>query len=535
VVEPNRRTFFSLKIERRTGGPPPVATPPPPPPVEPVEVDPVDLYAVRLAFNFSAWVNRRVERFEFLDGRTVLRQMSIDFTLPDDPDLDPGQPVMVPVMILRKGLRKGVLRNLDVTDADERCVTVVESDRSRDVAIDGLIGLIEAVREPHEQVDPALRAKLKADITAERGGKGNRVAKVAMAAGDELGNSAREGVDALIGELREGFLLMVNVPFAPGEPGLIKVRYDARMETSLRNSVGFGFRGGAYFLLSRFFSTFGLAGRAEYFRKLPLRLGKSYHAEFVPAPGTYAEEARLSHEELPDGSRVKTPSKEDKVAYRDVNHSRPHVWIKGGGEGTNRGERGFLEVVLHAKREGLIFPLFFSTGVIAGVLSYVSAQAEHHRLDGITLGALLLVPVAAAAYYARSDENGYLTAAMRGVRYMATIAVLAGVVVIALLALGYVEPHSVGDVDFDSDKHALVIVRCAARVAIACTVALGLALAAPILAAVARRVSARVESEDREVEPHVTLGDMARLVLPPLFLIGIGVVVYIWLLSLLKV
>lgn len=489
---------------------------------------------MRLALSFSSWVNRRVEHFDFIDGRTVRRQMSVDFTLPEEPGFEAVREVMVPIMMLRKE----VMRGIDVTDAGGSSLSVVESGQARDITLNGLAGIGERLPRLVTQLPRAtLEEILKADHDT-----GADLAEAALASDGDVAEalrsvqrSQRERLTALIGELGEGFMLLVRVPYSPGKSGLIKVSYDARLETSFRQSAReLGLLGGVYFLLSRFFSSFGLVGRAEYFTEIPLRLGRSYHAELIPAPGTYAEEASLTLEKPKKGSSGggEAGERPSKNVHRDFNHSRPHLLDNPDGGKTDRSEQGFLEVILHAEREGLIFPLFFSAGVIAGVLAFVSKQGGHDRLDGITLGALLLAPVALAAYYARSDENGYLTTAMRGVRYVGTTAVLAGVVVIGLLALGYVQPH--GGV-VASDPNAMVTVRCAARVSLACAVALALALVAPFVDELARRAIVGVESRSRRREPKVTLRDLVLLLSPPVILIAVGVFGFFELMHLLPI
>jgi hypothetical protein len=475
----------------------------------------VDAYAVRLALTYPNWVNRRVERFEFVDARTVRRQMSVDFVLPPSDELEPDKPVLVPVMMLRRN----VLRRLDVTDGGGRSLNVVESDQGREVAIRGLTAFLTppAAIEGTEVLADALRVLL--DIKSAKGGDDDGLAKLAQRS-DEKIEAALEGsnsvqaatVKALIGELGEGVMLLVSVPYRPRVPMLVKVGYDAKLETSLLQSArGLPRIERANFLITRLFSSVGLMGRHEFFTKLPVRLGKSHHIEVAPPPGTYAEEANLVVEEA--------------SVERDFDHSRPHLQVRGGSTGTDRGERGSLAVILHARREVSVFPLFFSAAVIAGMLAFVSTQAEHDRVDGITLGAILLAPVALAAYYARSDENEYLTVALRGLRRIATLAILAGVVVIALLALGWIEPHTVGREHPESDGTALAVTRWAWRVAMVCAVALGLALFAPILDEWARDRWVRRRSKSRDGDTRFRLRDMAQLLAPPCFLIVIGVAI----------
>lgn len=475
---------------------------------------PAAAYTIRLALTYPNWVNRRVERFDFVDARTVRRQMSVDFALPHDEELEAGQQVLVPVMMLRRG----VLRRLDVTDGDGCSLNVVESEQGREVAIRGLMEFLTPPSpEPGTEIlkkalDALLRREGEDDgAKAQALRLSDRPIRAALADYDAVQAAT---VRALIGELSEGFMLLVSVPYRPHVRMLVKVGYDAKLETSL-GQLRRGLRERpraerAYVFFGRVFSAVGLMGRTEYFTDLPVRLGKSHHVEVAPPPGTYAEEASLVIE-----GRVK----------RDYDHSRPHLWVRGGFKGTDRGELGTLAVILHARREVSVFPLFFSSALIAGVLAFVSKQAELDRVDGITLGAILLAPVALAAYYARSEENQYLTVILRGVRRLATLAVLVGVVVIALLALGSIEPQREAGKVVTSDSTALLVTRWAARVAIFCTVALGMAMLAPVLDEWTRNASIPDRSDSESEDYRFGMRELLWLLLPPYFLLGIGAVI----------
>jgi hypothetical protein len=482
-----------------------------------------DAYAVRLALTFTKWVHRNVERFEIVDADTVCRQMSVDFTLPEQEGLVIGQTVAVPLMVPRKGL----LRGLDVTDAKGHSLNVLESAEGQAVALGGLKRFLEGLAGAELPELPMLEAILSREPEEAR-----KLVKDALKGDGEIGEILGERTDmavqalvALVEELADGFLLMVALPYQPGTPSLVKVSYEtqfeepAQEESWLRRATRLGYR-----LPSRLLGSLGLMGRVEYFKALRVRHGRSYHVEVLPAAGTYSGEAFLTIEGSEQEPESRLGSREDAPAtgvWRDTNPSRPHLWVGGGGHKTNRGERGQVGVILYARRDGLIFPLFFSAAVIAGVLAFVPTQDG--SLDGITLGALLLAPVALAAYYARSDENGYLTMALRGVRGLATLSVIAGVTVIGLLALGYIQPAPAGGGAVSpSNPTAIEIARWAARAALICADVLGLALVAPTLSAMARRAMGhRVEGPQQAGSPKVSA--LALAAVPPLILIVVGV------------
>lgn len=508
----------------------------------PLPAPPVEAYTVRLALTFSNWVHRRVERFEFVDAETVRRHMSVDFTLPIELGLEEGQVVAVPLMVQKK--RVQILRSLDVTDADGRSLNVLESEKSQKVVIDGLKAVLAGLGGT-KSVE-AVSATLEAIVSQKKGRAAGEMAKQAMADGGAIDNAlgnrdpeAAEAMKALIQELAVGYMLFVALPYRPTTPQLLKLSYDEPLEAPIdvegRARLAHA-RRSLTRTLNRMLSSLGLMGRVESVLGLPVRLGASYHAEIVPAPGTYSGEASLLIKEPSQekgSNSVKSQAVIREGVCRDAHRSRPHLWVGGGGRETNRGELGDLRVILYARRDGLIFPLFFSAAVIAGVLALVPTQ--YRQLDGITLGALLLAPVALAAYYARSDENDYLTAAMRGMRGVATLSVIAGIATIALLGLGYIQPHSgEGGRVLESDPTAIELARWAGRVALVCAIELGLAVLAPTVAEAARRaLSGKITCRPAGTSGRVR--DFVILALPPTTLIVAGVVLAVWMFDLLPI
>ena len=71
----------------------------------------------------------------------------------------------------------------------------------------------------------------------------------------------------------------------------------------------------------------------------------------------------------------------------------------------SQSETASLTVVLQARRETLIVPLLVSAVIITVPLWFLEREAAFGRLDGATLGALLLVPFLLAAFYIRSATH----------------------------------------------------------------------------------------------------------------------------------
>jgi hypothetical protein len=511
--------------------------------VEPKTPTFIDLYAARLALSPGSWVSRRVERFDFLDATTVRRHMSIDFVLPalppsEEPDREGSPQVLVPLMLLKRGM----LRGLDVTDADGRSLNVIESAAGSAVMLAGIRDFVARVTGKGLENVPAsgleriftfdperARNAAKSALDPRSGEIGRLLDEIPSPDdADEKKRKEAEGfrtelietVKALVTELASGFPLLVSVPYRPDVPSLVKVSYDTWIESTVRDFWrARKRRAAARLFASRVFSSLALVGRVEYFAALEVRRSRSYHAEVVPAPGTYCEEANLclrrpDKDTQSDGSTTRG-------VYRDFDHSRPHLWVGDSGDGTDRAEQGVLEVSLFASRDGLILPLFFSAALIAGVLSLVLAR--HPDVDGITLGALLLAPVALATYYARSDENGYLTMAMRLVRRVALLSITAAVTAVVMISLGYVEaPDGNGRTRTLGTPTALRVMEVAAWVALICAVLLALAWCAPVVNEFARRFWFKADTRPLPRRGKVGQPNLRMTLTPALVLFIVG-------------
>lgn len=440
--------------------------PPPAPSIKPLSDGERPRYAVRLAMRFEKWVHRRVETFEFLDAETVRRRMSVDFTLPEHRAIEEGETVFVPLMIIEKR----DLRNLDVRDRDKTRLNVLTREQSSAIALSGLEALLGSGEEaavPREQLvqiieGPASSAgRLAESISIDE----ERMLAVweASGASPEAVRILSATIKALLEDLAIGFMLLVPISYRPDQRRLIKFSFDAEMRhPKLRQIQRWG-RAGAYRWATRILSSFGLVGRQEEFDDLSPGWTESYHAELLPPAGTYATDTKLT---------ITTTESDEPLVSTDDNHWRPHVRAPQEGRTRNPADSGVLTTRFQARRDGLVFPLFLGAAIITGVLAYVPEQAKH--LDGVTLGALLLAPFALSLYYARSDENSYVTNAMRGMRFIGTVPVVAGVLVIGLVALGYL-----GRSPAENPHWAITLTLWAGRISAGATVVLLMALLTP--------------------------------------------------------
>lgn len=423
---------------------------------QPASSDDLARYALRLALNPRAWVRRRVETFEFLDAATVRRRMSVDVVLPPSSRFDSGVTVYVPLMLLKKR----DLRNFDLRDEQSGALPLLNSNESGALAVRGLRRYLSAFDEVTDE-----HARVLGVVVTERVGQRAREAldgklKPLLAAVPE---ADRDSVRELIEQLDDAFLVMAGIPYEPRSRRVLKFSYDLEHRTG--ESAGRLQR--AYLFGLHLVASFGLLPRVERFEGLVVGLGESYHAEVVPPVDTYVDDARL-----------KVADREPIV---DTHRFRPHLHAVS----ESPGDRGTLTLLMHAQREGLVLPLLFSALAISGTLALVPRNAD--RLDGQTLAALLLVPFALAAFFIRSAENSYVTQMLRGVRVTAAAPVGAGVLTIAMLGLGFLDPP--GE-DTSSSTTVVDVARYAAWVSGGATALLAAAAVAP---PVGRRVRPKIQ------------------------------------------
>lgn len=418
-------------------------------------IDGVDnaAYTLLLAATFGLWVHRRVETFEFPEADTIRRRMSVDFTLPSTSSVNEEQVIAVPLTILKKGY----LRNFDLTDENGVSLNVLTTAQNADVVVAGFEAFLTSVRKPGDALAAALRGVVgehDAELAGERlasaldGELGNALGEITRAQGSEV-------LRLLLGELAGGYMLLVPLHERPERRRLLKFTYDAPLQLAPMR-----LRDRAYRLITGASSGLGWSARIEDFEELPVGWAQSYHVEVAAPEDTWVAEAVLEEE----GGEAVEMDRESSPRLL-----RPHLHVAG----CRRDQTAQLTLSLYARRDALVVPLLFAAAAITSVLAYIPQHGSD--LDGQTLGALLLVPFALSAFYVRPSEHSYVTRGIRGMRVIALVPVVAGVLALALIGLGLVG----GAVN---DHAAIEAARWAARSSAAAAYLLLIAFLAPSLA-----------------------------------------------------
>lgn len=444
---------------------------------------------------FSEWVHRRVETIEFPNAEVVRRRMSVDFSMLPSDFFREGEVVYVPLMILRKA----VLRNFDLRDESGLPLQMLTTGQNGRVATLGLdYWLWSGAQNEAASLDAALLRTVgeanpqQAYLATARELTGGILA----AALRELPASepTRLAIRGLIKELAGGFLLLVPMGYQPEVRKLVKFSYDASRRQSDELDFGklieqatpgdraaleavFGrpdsnAAGRRYRQVRNLLAQAGLAARLEDIEDVQLGWSQSYHVELVPPGEMRVAEATIEPREQPP--------------LRDNNRFRPHMHVRD----QPRDSVGQVSLSLHAQRDALVSPLAFSAAIIATVLAVLPGRLES-GVDFQTLAALLVLPSALAAFYVRSSEHSYVTGALRGLRLIAVVPVIAGLWVLGMLGLGFL--------DLDRNGHlvnpgALVAAEWAARLAVGAGALLVTAFVAPAGGVVARAVARKAEA-----------------------------------------
>jgi hypothetical protein len=442
--------------------------------------------------------------------------MAVDFTLAPEETLTEGQLVHVPLMVLNKES----LRNFDVVDEEGRSLTVLTARQNGELAARGLALLLWDLWPPELPTPETVIAPI---VQTEDPHEATQLLDNALASGQPLQQALehyaevdrRDVIRALLTELARGFMLLVPVEYRAGSRRLIKFSYDAahrpipiRRARQHQLSQPPLFRRLASRML-RFLASCGFAARIEDFEGLPVGWSESYHSEIVPPPDSYLAETSLEIRHAEETERV-----------RDDHRFRGHVR----GHGRARGDRAQLTVLLQVQREALVLPLFIAAAALAGTLAYVPSHAA--ELDTQALSALLLVPVALVAYYVRSTENSYVRASLRGLRLIAGVPALAGILILAMIGLRFLGTST-------PDETAISVSRWSAHAALWSAVLLSLALINPWLGEMRRRFVRVAQDQANEWPRRLVLALLTAL--SGLGFLALGGAVLFWLYRLLPI
>ena len=432
-----------------------------PPSTPPVPAGPETLgaVAVALAWDWTSWVNRRVETIEFVEDTTIRRAMSIDFTLPEVAALAaPVQPdawIAVPLEIIAKK----PLMHLDVIDEQRASLSTLNTLQNSELAGHGLALLFDAIAAQSGQppVTVATRDRLEELVRAPVI-RATQIRDELLAPGAELNRLLRVGTRQerlevrLIRELTAGFMLLVQVQYEPGRNRVVKFAYDVehRWDDRRPGSIPADDDRGLRSIPARFLRGLGALPRRRTF---VLRIGRAqgHHVEVVAPEDTEIIAAKLEGRQWSTETSARVPFALDAQAG---SRSRSHAYVSllAGREGaadaaeqrgkqlSGRSDRAEFTVAIAPRRAGVVAVATIMAIFTALTLALFASRLAD--LDGQTSAAvLLLVPAIFAAYVSRAGEHPFATRSLFGIRVFALVGGVLAAVLCAMIGAGLTKPQ----------------------------------------------------------------------------------------------
>ena len=414
-----------------------------PTPTVPAGPETLGAVAVALAWDWTIWVNRRVETIEFVEDTTIRRAVSIDFTLPPPADL--AVPIaekdwiVVPLQIIAKR----PLMHLDVFDEQRAALSTLNTVLNTDLVTRGVVRLLDAIGGPAG--GPPLTAptrKAIAELVQAPIARATVIRDALLAPNQELatvlsiGTPAQRSERQLVDELTTGFLQLVQLPYEPGRHRVVKVAYDVTHPWDEATST----------ILLRTLRGLGSLPRRRTF-ELNIGQGLGHHVEVLAPEDTEIVSAKLRGTQWSSVARGPQPLS---VPAQGRSRSRAHAYVRllAGDEGANdpgvlrelrslgRGDRAEFTVALAPRRAGVVAVATVSAAFIAAVMIVFATRLSN--LDGQTSAAvLLLVPAIFAAYISRPGEHPFATRALIGVRAWALVGAFFAAVLSVMIGAGF--------------------------------------------------------------------------------------------------
>jgi hypothetical protein len=347
------------------------------------------------------WVHRRVESVEFRDDRTVLRSVSVDFTLPDwAPSVTLAKNHVVRLVPLAH-LKKRPLVGLDVFDEAGQSIPLLTGTQTGRMVAEGLVAF--ARKLVHGGLTGTLQPSLEQDLRAITGDNLEEARKAwhsILHCGDDderLKLASNRGFRMLTGRYQRNFLMLIPLQDEERARRVLKFRY---VEPFRRT-------GGPWRLL----------------------VGEPHLARFE-APGVQEGGGYHLEIDLPDGVRVtsvslgtgdqRTQAEDDDrpSTDRQVVGSKVHLCVRY----FPYDARAEAQTGLRATRSGWLASACFSVWLIAIILavgdvwlrSHAKAQYPNISSTGVTL--LLVIPGIFASLLARHAEHAMVAHLLRAIR-----------------------------------------------------------------------------------------------------------------------
>jgi hypothetical protein len=408
-----------------------------PDPVEPVPLE-VGRRLLLAQYEFSEWVLRRVEKVRFTQERSVNRQISVEFRVPDYAPVivdEDGTPVswLVPLTVLRRR----TVTNLDIRDEEDRSISLfgLRLTQSLDEA------MLRAAAAPIDGAAPGAPSPqvIRDLVFGER-----EAVEAAVGKADDRLPGDRPPAElvyaATFRHLRHNFSLYVALPVAQGRHRILRMAFDDRTTWRYQYPLVDGDDVVRYRPFDRRvrspLNVLGLRLTRIRFLTPSAERAASYHFEFFSPDGLQVREATLIADRpntvAGDGSSPKPVQADNAAGGMSVGlhavdvpaHSLCRVQLE-----------------LYIASRGWLSTLLASCFAAATVLWFTFMQTRHGgedqwKSDQVTNLVLFLVTISAgtATYVAAAHQNAVTGRMLTGLRMAGVIAMSLPAVVAGWMA-----------------------------------------------------------------------------------------------------
>lgn len=385
-----------------------------------------------LLLRWSHWVHRRVERITFADEDASRREISVDFTLPNDFHTIRGTPKeearrqLVPLGFLRKG----VLVNFSLRDESDASLPLLNAMQNAQVAEATLVSLAGLVLEGDE-VSELVRDDIRKVVREDPDDAKEAFARLFDRPDPAHEQRVKLGADSTFRAVAEPmvthFMALAMVDIRRHQRRIVHLSYEDSLWWDETAGVWDRFR--------------------RALRRLVLALGNprlvlfvipavadtdSYHVE-IEAPNGFKVSARESYVRLPTGA-TPPPTK------RGGSYKRAHVYFPQ----ASPGSQGLVALHILPRQSTIV-----RSAILAGLLILLTLAALWAQIDdiknasdeGAAAAALLLSFSGLVGIYAtQQGETPMVTALLWPIRMLAASPVvwafISAVAVIASLGIG---------------------------------------------------------------------------------------------------
>lgn len=366
----------------------------------------------------ATWIHRRVENIQFLDEARVRRRVSIDFTIPGQPDIAVRSGHVDRLFLPLAFLVKRPLRNFDLRDAAGDALPTLTKDEHDPVARRIVLGLARRAveRALGRQLDEPLpekaanRLRQMVELPSHDG-------RTAFEAWRRAAEQAPQGLEAmvladaeasaLLQDLASQFALFVPLAARPGERLVVKVAFEEEIDLRPARPAGDGSR-----LVRRLKALPSAARRLLLLEPYEFRLdipyagqAQSFHLEVLAPTGLMIDEAVLRRLDPPP---VETVGQAVRATERAHLHP-PRL---------ERGVQTSLRIRFALRRAGVLTAALFvsllTTGMLgAGLLLHATGVPARADAAGAVV---VVVPAIIAPFLAGAEAHRLVQRIVRGVR-----------------------------------------------------------------------------------------------------------------------